>query len=93
MKKIFSEKENVAVLIEGQWMDATVIGRNEYGGVTFYTVELLNGEIRNCKQSEDPKRNEIESTEDRTEIKKKISDKNAEKAFVNRTSSILGMRF
>jgi hypothetical protein len=41
--ELFAENERVAVKIGLQWYDAYIKGRNIYGGVYFYLVELLDG--------------------------------------------------
>lgn len=59
-ESLYSENGSVSVKVDGQWFDATVIGR-DYGS-TFsymYLCELYNGKWVTVRSSVNPQRNEI----------------------------------
>lgn len=54
MAFVFAENQHVAAKIEGQWIDAYVVGRNVHGGVVFYTVRTLDEKLFTVRDSENP---------------------------------------
>ena len=54
MTFVFAENQHVAAKIGGQWFDAYVVGRNVQGGVVFYTVRTLDGNLFIVRDSENP---------------------------------------